>query len=126
MKKVLKKIKEFFINFYDKYPVLLYFIISNLINGLLIRVNTLGNFKIRPLFFDLGFILLLGAFSFLIKKLNKNVYYFVVSVVLVSVCIINSVYYNYYSSFASVSLLATSVFVSDVGDAVVDFAVNYY
>ena len=32
---------------------------------------------------------------------------------------VNSVYYNYYSSFASISLLATAVFAKDVGDAIV-------
>ncbi len=33
---------------------------------------------------------------------------------------INSIYYSYYNSFSSISLLSTSRFVSDVGDAVVD------
>ena len=35
-------------------------------------------------------------------------------------CIIHSIYYTYYDSFASISLLATSTFVVDVGDAVVE------
>ncbi|MBQ9853700.1 MAG: LTA synthase family protein [Bacilli bacterium] len=122
--KLFKDIKRFLILFKDKNPVLLFFIISNFINGLLCRLFTLGNFKIRPLFFDFGFILILGAFSFLIKKRSKNVYYSIVSLVLILICIINSIYFNYYSSFVSVSLIATSVFIGDVGDAVMDFAVE--
>mgnify|MGYP003297294173 CR=1 FL=1 len=43
---------------------------------------------------------------------------------MVAICVINSIYYNYYTSFVSISLLATSVFVKDVGDAVVDFAIQ--
>ena len=42
------------------------------------------------------------------------------SVVISLICIINSVYYTYYDSFVSVSLLATATFVVEVGDAVVD------
>ncbi len=124
MKKISNKVKKFFINFYDKYPVLSFFIMSNFINGTIVRILTLNNFKIRPLFFDMGFLILVGAFSFLIKKERKNLYYFLWSILLVFVCIINSIYYNYYSSFISASLLATSVFVGDVGDAVMDFAIK--
>lgn len=125
MKRYFDKFKKFIISFNDKYPVLLYFIISNLINGILLRLNTLGNFKIRPVLFDFAIVLFLGAFSFLIKKINKNIYYFVMSLILVIICIVNSIYFNYYSSFVSASLIATSVFVSDVGDAVVDFALKF-
>ena len=35
-----------------------------------------------------------------------------------AICIINSIYYTYYDSFASASLLATSTFITEVGDAV--------
>jgi len=124
MKNLMKKIRKFFINFNDKYPVLLFFLISNFINGAVIRLLTVGNFSIRPLVFDLGFLLLVGAFSFLIRKESKNLYYFLWSILLVFVCVINSIYFNYYDSFVSASLLATSVFVGDVGDAVIDFAVK--
>jgi len=124
MKNLFRKIRKFFIGFNDKYPVLLFFIISNFINGTLVRLLTIGNFKIRPLVFDIGFLLLVGAFSFLIRKESKNLYYVLWSIVMVFVCVINSIYFNYYESFVSASLLATSVFVGDVGDAVVNFALK--
>lgn len=124
MVQVLNKIRKFFISFNDKYPILLFFIISNFLNGLLFRLFTLGTFRVRSVFFDLAVVLLFGSFSFLIKKRSKNIYYCVVSLFLVVICVINSIYYNYYSSFASASLLATSVFIGDVGDAVMDFAVQ--
>ena len=46
------------------------------------------------------------------------------SIFLIAICVINSIYYNYYSSFVSASLLATSVFVKDFGDVIIEFAIN--
>lgn len=125
MKKIkIEKVKDFMRNFSSSYPVLSFYIISNFINSILLRLFTTGNFKIRPLFFDLGFVLLFAAISFFIKKNGKKAYYIGTSLLMVAICIINSIYYNYYSSFASVSLLATSVFVKDFGDVVTEFAMD--
>ena len=124
IKKVLKNIREFLVNFLFNYPILSFYIISNFINSILLRLFTTGNFSIRPLFFDMGLVLLFAALSFFVKKKNKNLYYVFTSFLFVAICIINSVYYNYYSSFSSISLLATSVFVKDFGDVVVEFALN--
>lgn len=124
-KKNNTKIKEKIKNIVKNYPVLLLFILGNFINAILLRLFTTGSFGIRALFIDLGFVLLLASFSFLIKSKKRNIYYIVVTFILMAICIINSIYYNYYASFVSISLLATSVFVKDVGDAVVDFAIKF-
>ena len=125
MKKIkISKVRDFVLNFGNNYPVLSFYIISIFINSILLRLFTVGSFKIRPLFFDLGIVLIFAALSFLIKKKGKNVYYVVTSILFLAICIINSIYYNYYSSFVSISLLATSVFVKDFGDVVVDFALS--
>lgn len=120
LKKVFGNIKKFIVN----YPVLSFYIISNFINSILLRLFTTGNFSVRPLFFDMGIVLLFASLSFFVKKKNKNIYYILTSIFLMAICIINSIYYNYYSSFSSISLLATSVFVKDFGDVVVEFAIN--
>ena len=124
IKKVIGNIKKFIVNFGDNYPVLSFYIISNFINSILLRLFTTGDFSIRPLFFDMGIVLLFASLSFFIKKKNKNIYYVVTSIFFLAICIINSIYYNYYSSFSSISLLATSVFVKDFGNVVVEFALN--
>jgi len=121
----IDKVKDLMSNFLVEYPILSFYIISNFINSILLRLFTTGNFNIRPLFFDLGLVLLFGAFSFLVKKSKKRTYYVITSILFVAICIINSIYYNYYSSFASASLLATSVFVKDFGDVVVEFALDF-
>lgn len=122
MKLKIKKFKELFKNIEKNYPIILYFVVANFINAVLFRIFTTGSFAIRALFFDFGVVLLLAGFSLLVKK--KNFYFIIVSIILVACCVINSIYYNYYSSFVSVSLLATSVFLKDFGDVVLDFAIR--
>ena len=125
MKKIeIKQIWNFIVNLGNNYPILSFYIMSNFINSILLRLFTNGSFKIRPLFFDLGIVLLLGSLSFFVKKKKKKIYYISTSILLVAICIINSMYYNYYNSYASASLLATSVFVQDFGDVIVEFALD--
>ena len=76
MKKIkISKVRDFVLNFGNNYPVLSFYIISIFINSILLRLFTVGSFKIRPLFFDLGIVLIFAALSFLIKKKGMNVYY---------------------------------------------------
>lgn len=125
IKRGIDNIKKFIVNFGNNYPILSFYIISNFINSILLRLFTTGSFKIRPLFFDLGVVLLFAAMSFFVKQNGKKVYYIITSILFFAICVINSIYYNYYSSFASVSLLATSVFVKDFGDVVFSFALDF-
>lgn len=123
-RKKIEKIQEFCRNILKNDLILVFYVISNVINGVLLRIFTLNTFKLRPLLFDLSFVLFLLALSFLVKKKKRNIYYFLTSLFMVIVCIVNAIYHNYYDSFVSFSLLATSVFVKDVGEAVVDFAIK--
>ena len=127
-KNVLKKLdrirnffKEHYIVFFQKVPLLFCFIITSLLNTLLLRIVTVGNFTyLKPLFMDFGMILIFASLMFLFKKeKNQKKYLVGLSIFTTVVLIIHSVYYTYYDSFASISLLATSAFVVDVGDAVV-------
>lgn len=119
--KIKEKIKKSFI----EYKLLYYFIFSSIINATMLRCFTVFNyFSVRPFIADLGIILLLSALSFLIKGKNKNKYFLIVTIISVIMFTVNSMYYTFYKSFASVSLLATSVFVVDVGDAIVENVVQ--
>ena len=102
--------------------MLSYFILTATLNTLLLRIITVGNFfYIKPLFFDLAMLFIFASFVFLFRSDKKRKKYLVVlSFITTIICIIHSVYYTYYDSFASISLLATSTFVVDVGDAVVE------
>lgn len=97
------------------------FVLSSLINSCLIRFLTVKNyFDIKPIIADLAIILILGAFGYFLKPKHQFKYFFTISCVFVILCIINSMYYTNYLSFASFSLLETSLQVVDVGDAVVE------
>ncbi|MBP3635671.1 MAG: sulfatase-like hydrolase/transferase [Bacilli bacterium] len=125
MKEKLKKYIENIKNFnYKKYIntniLFLTFVVTSLINGMILRFITVHNyFAIKPVLADLAFILLIGSFVYLFKPKNRFKYLMIMSVLLTAICVINSLYYTYYMSFASFSLIAVSLTVVDVGDAVV-------
>ena len=121
MKNVKEKIKKLLKIIKKDYPVETFFIISNLINGLIIRIVTVKNgLFISPLLVDLGFLILVSLLSLLIKKEKRIRYFITLSIIFNIVCIVNSIYYHYYSSFASISLIANITFASDVSDAIVE------
>ena len=128
MKKILSKIgniKDKIVSFdYKEYAntnkQFIAFVISNLLNATLLRFFTVHNyFAIKPLLADLAVILLFGSFVYLFKTKKQFTYLMVISFLFTLICIINSLYYTYYMSFASFSLIAISLTVVDVGDAVV-------
>ena len=119
--KILKQVKQFDYKYYFNTNILFFtFVITTLLNGMILRFITVHNyFAIKPILADLALILLLGSFVYLFKPKNRFKYLFILSVILTAICIINSLYYTYYMSFASFSLIAVSLTVVDVGDAVV-------
>ncbi|MBR3161356.1 MAG: LTA synthase family protein [Bacilli bacterium] len=122
LKMIGKFLKKNYVSFFKKNPLLLFFICSVVLNTLLLRVLTVNNgLYFKPFFVDLGFVFVVTSFSFLFKtdKARKR-YIICFSIFSTVLCIVHSMYYTYYDSFASISLLATSTFVVDVGDAVVE------
>ena len=125
IKNTFKKIKNQIVNFnYKQYistnKQFIAFVVSNVINACLLRFFTVHNyFAIKPLLADLAIVLILGSFVYLFKAKKQFTYLMVISIVLNIICIVNSLYYTYYMSFASVSLIAVSLTVVDVGDAVI-------
>lgn len=100
------------------------FIIINVFIGILLRyftIHTVENLLlIKPILADLAIVLFIGSVSFILKEKNRFPYLLVMSIVLTLICIINSVYYTFYTSFVSVSLIATSRYAVQVGDAIVE------
>lgn len=120
IKKIREQIKKLIIIIKEDFLLEMFFIVSNLLNGLILRISTVDNgLSISPLSMDLFFLILITLLSLLFKRKNRQKFLITISIILTLVCIINSIYYNYYSSFASISMLATAVFAKDVGDAIV-------
>ena len=120
LKELVKKIKQYF--FENKMFVL--FVFLNVLNGFLLRYFTLGEktniFDFRPLLADFSFVVIVGAFSYFMKKKTKFIYLFLLTLIMSIICMINSSYYTFYTSFSSISLLSTAKFITAVGDAVVE------
>ena len=121
LKNILLQIKKYILKLLENSPLVLTFIITIILNEILLRYLTVWNpFYYKPFFIDIGIIFIISSFSFLFKKKNRPKYLLTISFVLSLICIINCNYYSYYSSFASVSLLATSSQLGGVGDAVLE------
>ena len=120
LKELAKKIKQYF--YENKMFVL--FVFLNVLNGFLLRYFTLGEktniFDFRPLLADFSFVVIVGAFSYFMKKKTKFIYLFLLTLIMSIICMINSSYYTFYTSFSSISLLSTAKFITAVGDAVVE------
>lgn len=129
VKEALKKenIKNIFSELYEnsknyvKTNVLFFtFLITSIINEWLLRSLTVKNmFAIKPIVADITVLLIIGAIGYLIKPKKQFRYYFIWAIFFSVLCLINSMYYTNYVSFASFSLLETSLQIVDVGDAVV-------
>lgn len=131
IKDTFKKIKNGIVNFnYKQYistnKQFIAFVISNVINACLLRFFTVHNyFAIKPLLADFAIVLILGSFVYLFKAKKQFTYLMVLSVIFNIICIVNSLYYTYYMSFASFSLIAVSLTVVDVGDAVIQNVLQF-
>lgn len=114
LRRIIRIIKE-------KYLLEVFFIVSNLLNGIILRTMTVSNIlSISPFLMDLLFLLIITIISLHFKPKTRKKFLIITSIILTIVCIVNSIYYNYYSSFASISLLATAVFAKEVSDAIVE------
>ncbi|MBD9085392.1 LTA synthase family protein [bacterium] len=96
------------------------FVITSVINEILLRSLTVKNyFAIKPIIADIAVVLIIGSIGYFIKPKHQFKYFFGWSIFFTLLCLINSMYYTNYVSFASFSLLETSLQIVDVGDAVV-------
>ena len=123
-KEKIKGINSKIVKYYKSNKYFCIYILINFLNAFLLRVFTIGGintvFAISPILADLAVIILLGAIGYLMKERRQVVYYVILSFILTLLCTINSSYYTFYTSFASISLLSTTKFIFAVGDAVVE------
>ena len=125
-KKFIERVKiEHLIREYFKNNVLFVtFVITAVINSTLLRffcMHTVENFlSWKAILADLIVVTAIGSFGYLFKPKNRFSYYLGFNIFLTAICIVNSVYYTFYTSFASVSMLSLTQYIGDVGDAVVE------
>lgn len=105
VKKGINRLKDYF-----KTNILMCtFIITSLINAYIVRFFTVQNyFAIKPILADLVVLFIITSLGYFLKPKNQFKYFIIWSIVLSALCIINTIYYSNYLSYASVSLLKTA------------------
>lgn len=118
-KKYWKSTKANFTEYIKTNILFFTFVLTSVINASLLRFFTVKNyFDIRPMIADLGVVLIIGAFGYFFKPKHQFKYYFCWSIFFTFLCILNSIYYTNYLSFASASFLAATSQLGSVTDAV--------
>ena len=97
------------------------FIIGGLLNACLVRFFTVNNyFALKPILADIVVLLVITAIGYFIKPKHQFKYFISWSIFLTAICVVNTVYYGNYLSFASISLLKTATELGDYADAVIE------
>ncbi len=131
LKMSLVRIKEEHLirEYFKKNILFLTFVITCVINSTMLRffcINSVENYlAIAPVLADLSIVVIVGGLGYLLKPKNRFTYYMGFSIFFSAICLINSIYYTYYTSFASVSMLSLTQYIGDVGDAVVEQAIQF-
>ncbi len=113
--KILRNFKKYF----STNILFLTYVITSVIMGLLLRYFTIGNIgEIKALICDFTLVILFGSFGYLIKPKHQFKYFFGLSVFYTFLCVVNHIYYTFYMSFVSVSLLSTLSMLGEVSDSV--------
>lgn len=98
------------------------FVIFNVLNGILVRYFTTNIsdqiVAIQPFMADFAVIVGLGALGYFFRHKIRSFYWFFLTFLCSFICVVNSVYYTFYSSYVSVSLLSTAKYGEDVSDAI--------
>ena len=114
----LKKFVKGLRNYVKHNALFITFVLTTLLEACFLRFFTVKNYTaISPILADFAVILLVGSFAYFFKPKNRFKYLMVWSIIFTATCLINSAYYSNYVSFTSFSLLATSVQIFGVGDA---------
>lgn len=107
----LKKLKKGIIEYIATNRLFIAYVILSLIGVVLIRAFTVGTknlFRFETFFADLALIIIIGSFSYLAKPKNRFKYLFIIMLIFTAMELINSIYYTFFTSFASFGELATA------------------
>ena len=124
MKKKIKSFINKIKNFVLDNKIFFLFVIVNVINDMVLRGITFGKldnlFSIVPILSSVALVTLVLSFVYLFKKeFSKKLYLISITVFLTLLCIINSSYYNYFSSYTSISQLVTTKYLGEVKDSLI-------
>ena len=104
----LRKYRKSVIEYIVTNRLFLSYVILSLIGTMLVRNFTMGKlWSFKPFIVDFGLILIIGALGYFVKPKNQFKYFFIWLLIFTTMEIVNSVYYTFYTNFASFSEMAT-------------------
>lgn len=104
----LSKIRKAIVEYIITNRLFISYVILALLATMFVRLFTVGKFfDLEPFITDLGLILIIGALGYFIKPKNQFKYYFVWIIVISVLCLVSSIYYRFFTSFASIGEFAT-------------------
>ena len=119
MKSIVLNFREKFKKYYSTNILFLSYTLSSLVISSLLRCLTMGFVSdFRPILFDLIVILIVGSFGYLFKPTKQYKYFLTVSIIFTLICVINSIYYMFYTNYVTVSLIGTMSMFGKVSDSV--------
>ena len=121
----IKKSGENFIDSFKKYfkTNILFssYVLISILLSFTLRLLTVGiTLSIKPLLFDSFIIILIGSFGYFFKPHNQFKYFISLIVFFTLLCIFNSLYYTFYKSFLSITLIESMIMLKDVKSSVFD------
>ena len=110
--------------YFEQNTLFIVYVLVSVLNSTMLRffcMHSIENYlSWKAILADTAVVTLLGSFVYLFKPKNRFTYLLSMNIFLTAICVINSVYYTFYTSFASVSMLSLTQYIGDVGDAVVE------
>ncbi len=117
--KYLKKIKTLIIKYFYTNRLFLTYLILSIAGTIILRDVTInGGLSFKPIATDLGLILIIGSLGYLIKPKSQFTYFFAWIIIFSILETVNSVYYTFYTSFGSLSEIATLSQAETVTDSI--------
>ena len=119
--KFFRKTKKNIVEYVITNRLFLSYVILAVFSTMFVRKFTIGSFwGFKPFITDLGIILLIGSFGYLLKPKNQFKYYFIWLILFDAICMISSIYYMFYTSFPSAGELETVGQVQTVGGSIIE------
>jgi len=107
-KTTLRRYRKAVVEYIITNRLFLSYVILSIIGTILVRNFTIDKmWSFKPLIVDLALILIIGALGYFVKPKNQFKYFFTWLIVFTLMEVVNSVYYIFYTDFASFSNLAT-------------------
>ena len=119
MKNIIKKIYLSIIDYIISNRLFLSYVVLAFSSTLIVRYATIGDvFMLVSMLIDMGVILVLGSFAYLLKPKNQFKYLYCVLFFIFFTTTSNSIYYTFYTNFASLSLVTALSQTGEVTDSV--------